>query len=244
MAYISPSITASGTTFAHFQTGGASRHLEDLIAANLTGTQAPSAAPTVSVSGTGGLLAAGMYYLRITETNGIGETTTSPESAQFTVTPGQIPTVTFPTLQAGNTGRNVYLTPAGGAGGSEVLYADGITAGTYSLSTVAPSNSFAVAPPKTNTTGLTTAKLQLLRYARTGQFQKVWDILHQVISVFNQGEPATYRDIVVKLRDTHFIFVLMAQLCAEAGALIDANPGHFSTISTGIGGAKVRRTWP
>jgi hypothetical protein len=244
MAYISPSISASGTTFAQFQAGGASRHLENLIAANLNGTQAPSSAPTVSVSGAGGLLAAGTYYLRITETNGLGETTASPESAQFTVTAGQIPTVTFPTLQAGNTARNVYLTPTGGASGSETLYADGIAAGTYSLSAVAPSNSFAVAPPTTNTTGLTNSKLQLLRYAKTGQFEKVWRFLHQVISVFNQGEPATFQDIVLKLRDAHFTFVLMNQLCAEAGALIDANPGHFTTTSTGIGGIKTQRTWP
>ena len=39
MAYISPSITASGTTFAQFQSGGASRHMENLIAANLNGAR-------------------------------------------------------------------------------------------------------------------------------------------------------------------------------------------------------------
>ena len=160
------------------------------------------------------------------------------------MTAGQIPTVTFPTLQTGNTARNVYLTPAGGASGSEVLYAEGITAGTYSLSAVAPSNSFAVAPTTTNTTGLTNSKLQLLRYAKTGQFQKVWTFLHQVISVFNQGEPASYQDIVMKLRDAHATFALLAQLCAEAGALIDANPGHLAMSSTGSSGTRTRRTWP
>jgi hypothetical protein len=244
MAYISPSINASGTTFAQFQSGGASKHLENLIAANLNGTQAPLAAPMVSVSGTGGLLAAGSYYLKITETNGIGETTASPESAQFNVTAGQIPTVTFATLQVGNTARNVYLTSAGGASGSEVLYAEGIAAGPYSLSAVAPSSSLAVAPRTTNSTVLTNSKLQLLRYAKTNQFQKVWNYLHQVISIFNQGEPATYQDIAIKLRDAHTTFALMAQLCAEAGALIDANPGRFTTVSTGIGRTKTRRTWP
>ncbi len=149
MAYISPSITPSGTTFAQFQMGGASRQLENLIAANLNGTAAPSSAPIVSVSGSGGLLVSGTYYLKITETNGIGETTASPESTQFTVTAGQVPTVTFPALQAGNTARNVYLTPAGGASGKEVLYATGITASTYNLTYAAPSNSYAVAPPTT-----------------------------------------------------------------------------------------------
>jgi hypothetical protein len=244
MAYISPSITASGTTFAQFQAGGASRHLESLIAANLNGTQAPSSAPTVSVSGTGGLLAAGTYRLVITETNGIGETTASPESAPFTVTSGQIPTVTFPTLQAGNSARNLYLTPAGGASGSEVLYAAGITAGTYSLSSAAPSNSSVVAPPIINNTGLTSTKLQFLRYAKTGQLQKVWNFFHELVSAFNRGEPASYQSLMAKLHDIHAVFAILSQVCAESGALVDANPGHLVNVTTGIGGTKAQRTWP
>ena len=243
MAYISPSITTSGTTFAQFQAGGASKQLEKLIAANLNGTQAPSSAPTVSVSGSGGLLAAGTYHLIITETNGLGETTASPELTPFTVTAGQIPTATFPTLQVGNSARNVYLTPASGSSGSEVLYASGITTGTYSLSFAAPSNSYAAAPPTTNTTGLTSAKVQLLRYAKTGQFQKVWDFLHELLSTFNEGDPASYQNVVLKLRDVHTVFAMMSQLCTEGGALIDANPGHFVNVSTGIGGTKTIRTW-
>lgn len=244
MAYISPSITASGTTFNQFQAGGPSRHLENLITANLNSTQAPSSAPTVSVSGSGGLLAAGTYHLIITETNGVGETTASPESAPFTVTAGQIPTVTFPILQAGNLARNVYLTPAGGVSGSEVLYASGVTTGTYSLSFAAPSNSFAVAPPTMNSTGLTSTKLELLRYAKTGQFQKVWDFLHELVSIFNQGDPASHQNIVTKLRDIHTVFATLTQLCAEGGALIDANPGHLVNVTTGIGGTKTKRMWP
>ncbi len=244
MAYISPAITASSTTFAQFQAGGASRHLENLITASLNGTQAPSSAPTLSVSGTGGLLAAGTYRLMITETNGLGETTASPESAQFSVTAGQIPTVTFPALQAGNSARNVYLTPIGGPSGSELLYASGITTSTYSLSFAAPSSSYAVAPPTTNTTGLTSSKIQLLRYAKTGQFQKVWDFLHELLSVFNQGDPASYQSIMIKLRDVHTVFAMMSQLCAEGGTLIDANPGHFVNVRTGIGGTRTERTWP
>jgi hypothetical protein len=244
MAYISPSIAASGTTFAQFQAGGVSRQLENLITANQNGTSAPSSAPTVSVSGSGGLLAAGTYHLIITETNGLGETTASPESAPFTVTAGQIPTVTFPALQAGNSARNLYLTPAGGASGSEVLYASGITTGTYSVSSAAPSNSYAVPLPTTNTTGLTTAKLQFLRYAKSGQLQKVWDFLHELISTFNQGDPVSSQSLVVKLRDIHTVFAALAQLCAEGGALVDANPGHFVNVTTAIGGTKIKRTWP
>lgn len=138
----------------------------------------------------------------------------------------------------------MYLTPAGGASGSELLYADGITAGTYALSAVAPSNSFAIAPPTTNTTGLTSAKLQLLRYAKTGQFQKVWGFLHELFTVFNEGDPASYQNVMLKLHDAHTVFAMMSQLCTEGGALIDANPGHFVNVSTGIGGTKTKRTWP
>jgi hypothetical protein len=244
MAYISPSITASGTTFAQFQAGGASRHLENLITANLNGTPAPTSAPTVAVAGSGGLLAAGTYRLVLTETNGLGETTASPESAPFNVAAGQIPTVTFPALQAGNSARNIYLTPAGGASGSEVLYADGIATATYNLSFVALSNSYAAPPPTTNTTGLTNTKLQFLRYAKTGQLQKVWDFLHELLSTFNQGEPVSYQNLMAKLRDIHTVFAIMSQLCSEEGALIDANPGHFVNVTTGIGGTKTLRTWP
>jgi hypothetical protein len=246
MAYISPSITPSGTTFAQFHAGGASGHLEYLIAANLNGTQSPSVsiAPTVSVSGSGGSLALGTYHLVFTETNGLGETTASGESSPFTVAAGQVPTVTFPSLQSGNLARNVYLTPANGASGSELLYADGIVTGTYSLSAAAPTNTFAVAPPMVNTTGLTTTKLQFLRYAKSGNLQRAWDFLHQQVTTFNRGDPANFQSVVTKFRDAHTVFALLAQLCSEAGALIDANPGHFSNVPTGIGGTKTQRSWP
>ena len=68
-----------------------------------------------------------------------------------TIASGNIPQVTFAALQAGNTARNVYV---GTASGAEVLYASGITAGTYNLSAPIPINSYAVPVPTTNTTGL------------------------------------------------------------------------------------------
>ena len=104
MAYTSPSITPSGTTFAQFQAGGASGILERLIAANFAGTAAPGV-PTISATGggtTGGNLAAGTYYVKVTESNGLGETTASPE-VSVTIAAGNIPQVTFAALQAGNT---------------------------------------------------------------------------------------------------------------------------------------------
>ena len=37
---------------------------------------------------------------------------------------------------------------------------------------------------------------------------------------------------------------MLTQLCAEMGTLIDANPGHFTNVPTGIGGQKTVRQWP
>jgi hypothetical protein len=252
MAYTSPIIASSGTTFALFQAGGATGILERLIAANLAGTAAPSA-PTLSATGggtTGGNLAAGPYYVKVTETNGIGETTGSPE-VSVTIAAGNVPQVTFAALRAGNTARNVYV---GTTSGVEALYASGITAGTCNLSAPISTSSYAVPVPTVNTTGLTSTssstgvvtnqKLTALRACEKGRLQGVWDNLAGLISQFNRGEPASFGNVVAKLRDAHTTFALLTQVCAEVGALIDANPGRFANISTGIGGQKTVRKWP
>src|SRR5262249_54887733 len=153
--------------------------LERLIAANFPGTAAPGA-PTLSATGggtSGGNLPAGTYYVKVTETNGIGETTASPE-ASVAIAAGNIPQVTFAALQAGNSARNVYV---GRASGAEVLYASGITAGTFNLSAAIPTNSYAVPVPTVNTTGLTSTnaangvvanqKLASLRACEKGRLQ-------------------------------------------------------------------------
>lgn len=252
MAYTSPTVAPSGTTFALFQAGGATGILERLIAANLAATAAPGA-PTASATGggsTGGSLAAGTYYIKVTETNGTGETTASPEIS-VVVAAGNIPQVTFAALQAGNTARNVYV---GSASGAEVLYASGITAGTYNLSASIPTNSYAVPVPAVNTTGLTSTnaasgvvgnqKLAALRSCEKGRLQGVWDNLAGMLSQFNRGEPVAFSSVVTKVRDAHAVFAVLAQLCAEAGNLIDANPGRFTNVTTGIGGQKTVRKWP
>lgn len=110
----------------------------------------PTAAPTVSVAGTSGELQAGTYYLKVTATGtGGGETLASPESLQFTVTAGEIPTVTFPAAPSGWKSWNVYLTPEAGAIGTEVLYATGITTTTYNIAAFAQTN--LIIPPSVNT---------------------------------------------------------------------------------------------
>src|SRR5579872_402698 len=225
MAYTSPNLTPSGTSFAQFQAGGVSGHLERLIAAQAA-TVAPTAAPTATATGggsTGGALAAGTYYLVFTETNGIGETTVSPESTQLSVAAGNQPLVTFPTLKTGNTARNLYITAPGGASGTEVLYATGITAGTYNLAAAGPTNSYAVNPPTANTTGLSyntsagltmNTPLQLLRAAKNGNLEDAFRFLRQVVADFNHGEPTALVGTLTKLRHAHTVFAMLATLCA------------------------------
>lgn len=242
MSYTSPSVIASGITFAQLQAGGPSGHLNKLITANTANTSAPSAAPTLAASGSLATLPAATYFVQVTETNGIGETTPSPVSSGQVVTFGQNLVVTPPALQSGNTARYVYVGTA--SGGPFTLAVTGTSTSTVTISAPLPSNSYAVNPPTSNTTGLTNAKLQLLKYCETGQFEKVWNFIHQVETNFNQGEPAAFNSVVTKFRDVHTAFAMMATMCAEAGALLDANPGHLTTAATPIGGRASVRVWP
>ncbi len=252
MAYTSPTIVPSGTTFAQFQAAGATGHLERLITVNFAGT-APPAVPTLTAAGggtTGGSLPTGTYYVRVTETNGMGETTPSPE-VSVTITAGNVPQVVFAALQSGNLARNVYV---GNASEAETLYATGITTATFNLSSPMPVNSFAVSPPTANSTGLTSVsptsgvvsnqKLMGLRGCERGRLQYTWDVLAQLIDQFNRGEPMSFGNMTSKLRDAHTVFAMLSQLCAEMGALVDANPGHFTNVPTGIGGQRTVRQWP
>jgi hypothetical protein len=212
MSYVSPNVLASGTTFSQFQAGGASGHLERLIAANAAASGNPTVAATVSANGggtVGGQLAPGTYNVNFTETNGYGETLPSAESGPIAVTaqsaPSGTPTVsvsgsggTLPVgvyygkftyvdsyvnylgnhgettagteftftqtsgaqpvitindggLPAWASGRNLYLTAAGGGSGNEVLAFSGITAATYTIA-AAPAASTTTAPASNTTT--------------------------------------------------------------------------------------------
>jgi hypothetical protein len=257
MSYTAPSVTASGATFAQFQAGGASGHLELLIAA-----QAATAAPTVKASWTatgggssGGTLAAGTYYGVVTESNGFGETTASPEQDQITVSAGNIPRITFQTLKTGNVSRNVYLgAKNGSSGGPYYLYARGVTASTYDISAAIATNDYAATtPPTVNTTGFTYTdangnvhkkRLELLRSAKDGNLEDVYRYLRTLVADFNRGNPMGYTNTVNRLRDAHATFAILATLCSEIGTLIDANPGTTGRSTNGIGLATTRRTWP
>jgi hypothetical protein len=119
----------------------------------------PGTAATVNVTGggaAGGNLAAGNYYVCYTWIDSLSGRESGPgtaggngRSAQFTVVAGNIPrvTITFPSGPAWASSANIYLTAAGGAAGTEVLYASGVTTTTYDL---AAANTGTVAVPRTS----------------------------------------------------------------------------------------------
>ncbi|GIV44661.1 MAG: hypothetical protein KatS3mg035_1784 [Bacteroidia bacterium] len=98
---------------------------------------------TISVNPTGGgssggFLAAGTYYIQFAFTGPFGTTWGSTShigasAVSFSISAGNIPRVNLPTLPAGATGINIYLTQPGGSPGTETLYASGVTGATYDL---------------------------------------------------------------------------------------------------------------
>ena len=125
--------------------------------------------PKVNVVGGnayGGNLLPGTYYLYYTFTYAGGvQSTVSPASPNFTVTPGNIPQVSLPTLPPGATGYDIYLSDPVANAGSATLYASGVTTTTYDLAhnalagaTIPPALNFpttapTVAPSGGGTTG-------------------------------------------------------------------------------------------
>ena len=220
-------------------------------------TVAPTAAPTATATGggsSGGSLAAGTYYFVHTESNGFGETTASPQGTQLTVAAGDQPQFTFPSLKSGNVSRNLYLGAVNGStGGPYYLYATGVTTTTYTAAAAVPTNSYAVSPPTMNTTGLTytdangivhNRRLELLRAVKDGNLEYAYQFLRQVVYDFNHGNPMSFSGTISRFRDAHIVFAMLAQLCTEAGTLVDANAGTLGTTTNAIGNVVNRRTWP
>ena len=113
----------------------------------------PAVAATVNPTGggaTGGTLTAGAYlayYTWIDAVSGKESGVGTSKSAVFNVAATNVPTVTIPVLPAWASSANLYLTPANGAAGTEVLYATGVTTTTVNL----PANvSSSTVPPNTS----------------------------------------------------------------------------------------------
>jgi hypothetical protein len=162
--YLTPTDGPSGSETIRYATNLAPANPNNGPPANNTANPAvsdPTVAPTVDNLGgglTGGGLPAGTYYVKYTWYNAGGQTKGSPESAQFSVTAGQVPLVTLPPLPP-KSGATIYLTPVGGAKNSEAFYASGIINTTVALRGYFPgfynlNSALPVAgtpPPATNT---------------------------------------------------------------------------------------------
>lgn len=141
-------------------------------------TVSPPAAPTLASSTSGGLLAAGTYYVTVTYTTATGETTASGEASVTTTgSTGEI-TVTSPATATGATGYNVYASTSSGTelkqnGGSP------ITIGTnFTLSTLATGTA---TPPTINTTGFVG-----ILTAYDGLSAKVYFFVTTTLSTYSQ----------------------------------------------------------
>jgi hypothetical protein len=126
---------------------------------------APTGTPTVAVAGSGGTLTAGTYFGKFTYVDSNlnaadvhGETTAGTEFT-FTQIANDEPVITINDggLPAWASGRNLYLTAAGGGSGTEVLAFTGIAGATYTI--LANPTASVVVPPAINSTSTNIPKI-------------------------------------------------------------------------------------
>lgn len=230
--YVAPSIQASSATFADLQAGGLTNVLNKVIAAN-PAIADPTTAPTVAVTGggtTGGNLPAGTYFLSYTWIDGAGETLAKETAASFTIAAGNIPQATIPSLPTGACAANIYLTAAGGASGTETLYATGIAATTFNLSFAAPSEA-GVLPPTVNTTGAASIAARLTA-GGTGRLELLWTRLSDLVSQYVGGQPVSFQAQRINIRHLDYCFALWKQVTNEVLTLISGQAQSLHYRST------------
>ncbi|MDE2100492.1 MAG: hypothetical protein KGL39_24825 [Patescibacteria group bacterium] len=239
---VATTMTASSATWAQLKAGGVRGHLNLLTAANAAKAN-PTTQATVSATGggaSGGNLAAGAYYCSYTFCDAFGETLAGGESATFTVAAGNIPRVTLPSKPTGVHAMNLYLTPVGGAVGSEVQYATGITATTFDCSYAAKAES--CPPPTVNTTGADAhhARIHALLDPANASIQ--FTKFSQTLSNYLSGYPVSTRDVLAQISNLEGICRAWMTLFAEERTLIVANQGTLGfTANTTLG--KTSRTF-
>jgi hypothetical protein len=239
--YVPPAIQPSGTTFAQFQTGGYSLLIDNLLTVN--GPLAnPTTAATVSVAGTGGLLAAGTYQVAYTFRDSFGETLAGGQSATFTVTAGQIATVTLPALPVGAGEIWLYTSAVNNPTGPLTLYATGINTTTYAMSTLNGSDPL-TSPPSVNTTGAAQFAPRIRSY-RSNHAERTLPHYTDFLGDFLSGKVMARRDARVISQQWAGVLSIWAQAAKEAAALILLNPGTLGYQYPPVGTANSIRTWP
>lgn len=223
--YVPPSWRTSGATFAQLQALGLAGVLEKLITAQVA-ISAPATPTAASPTGSDGLLAAGVYYCKSTNVNGYGESVASTESSSFTISSTNHVVITLGALPTGVGSRNLYLTAADGASGSETLYATGITGTTYTATKAGWSG--AATPPTADTTALAGTPLWLLRMPEQGNMQHIWTRLSAAVDAYVRGNPVAFDELRVRLVHIEAVVAGYAQLLKEINTLVAANPGQVT----------------
>lgn len=242
--YAAPKLIASGATFAQLKAGGFGAILDLLVTANPAITT-PATAPTVAVTGggsTGGLLAAGVYFVSYAWDTGAGRTAAIEVVSSFTVAAGNIPTVTIPALPTGVASAAIYLTAAGGATGTEVLY--GVATGTTFNLAVAAYADPLDKPVTVNGTALSGLQPRI-NTPRARQAQMLFESYLDELSAFLRGDPMPQAGALMRLRHFATILHALAQAADDSASLCHANTGTLTTTTSALkSGPTAVRTFP
>lgn len=242
--YAAPKLIASGATFAQLQAAGYGGILDLLIAANPAITD-PATAPTVAVTGggsTGGLLAAGVYFVSYAWNTGSGRSKAKEVASSFTVAATNIPRVTIPALPTGVASADIFLTAAGGATGTEVYY--GTTTTTTFDMAVAGYGDLLDAAPTVNTTALS-AMTSRINAGRGREFWTMYEAYVDLASAYLRGDPIAQADALKRFKHFSVILHALAQAADDMASLAHANTGTITLSSDPLrSGPKKVRTFP
>ncbi|HEV3341510.1 MAG TPA: hypothetical protein VG125_14170, partial [Pirellulales bacterium] len=160
--YLSPTDGASGSESLRILDPAPHAPTQTPPATNTTKPAIPDpSAPGVDPVGggvTGGGLPAGDYLVQYTWVDAKGNETLASPATAIPVAPGAVPLLSLPSLPPSAVSANIYLTPAGGGAGSEVLYASNVSGPTVPLRQPFPllydlSTTIASEPPNPPTSG-------------------------------------------------------------------------------------------
>ena len=170
----------------------------------------------MSVAGTTGQLAAGTYQVAYTFRDSFGETLAGGQSATFTVTAGQIATVTLPALPAGAGEIWLYISPVNNPTGPLSLYATGITTTTFAMSQATGSDPLA-SPPVANTTGAAWLGEKIRSY-RNNYAERIFAFFTDFLSDFLSGQPIARKDARINAQQWAGVLAIWAQAAKEAAS--------------------------
>lgn len=231
-AFTTPVITASSAAWADLRSGGLPGLLDLIIAAN-PALADPSVAATASVTAGASVtsLANGAYFASYTIVGRGGETLvgTSRVSGAFTIAgaPNNQPRLTLPSLPAGATCFNVYLTAAGGAAGTETLYATNVTGTTVDLVSAVFADP-AKTLPTANTTGLSLIAPLIKGLMPAGPSDLMQVGPQELIHRFTSGYGMTFDHVRAEAIRMSHALATVRQAVNEAMTLIFANIGTLA----------------